>query len=469
MKSTKLYSSKLRYPGPPLNDLKRSSAPTDIRSRARRALRISSHHRICYDRHTSPVSSPASYPSPLPNDFTLPPFPSPITASGSTSKLRAHQRWSWRPLLAVLDNSPIFWLVMYFLFNLSLTLFNKSVLINFPFPYSLTALHALCTTVGSSFVLRSHNPPVSGGKYPNPWATLNWKEIFVVLAFSILFTINIAMSNISLDLVTVPFHQVVRASTPLFTILWSKFLLGSKSSRPKLISLIPVIAGVGFATYGDYYFTLWGFFLTLLGTVLAALKTVVTNILQSPSDCEDSTFVSRPLKLSTILNQFFHPRPALPRLSPLEHLHLLSPLACIQSIFLAYMTGELSKMCHFVLHHCSYLQRSLFIMNGMLAFGLNVTSFGANKRVGAVAMSVAANVKQVLTVVCAVAVFNLNMSPTNAVGIALTLCGGAWYTVVELREKKRAKFIQESGTSNAAIRMGAMNRHNNEKLNLIPA
>ena len=34
-------------------------------------------------------------------------------------------------------------------------------------------------------------------------------------------------------------------------------------------------------TYGDYYFTAWGLILTLLGTFLAALKTVVTNVIQT--------------------------------------------------------------------------------------------------------------------------------------------------------------------------------------------
>jgi hypothetical protein len=38
-------------------------------------------------------------------------------------------------------------------------------------------------------------------------------------------------------------------------------------------------------------------------------------------------------------------------------------------------------------------------MNGAIAFGLNVVSFTANKKTGALTMSVAANVKQVLTIV----------------------------------------------------------------------
>lgn len=36
--------------------------------------------------------------------------------------------------------------------------------------------------------------------------------------------------------------------------------------------MIPIVAGVGLATYGDYYCTVLGFALTLLGVVLAAVK-----------------------------------------------------------------------------------------------------------------------------------------------------------------------------------------------------
>ena len=41
-----------------------------------------------------------------------------------------------------------FWLLLYFCFNLALTLFNKMVLVKFPFPYTLTAIHALFGSIG---------------------------------------------------------------------------------------------------------------------------------------------------------------------------------------------------------------------------------------------------------------------------------------------------------------------------------
>ena len=65
--------------------------------------------------------------------------------------------------------------------------------------------------------------------------------------------------------------------TPLFTIILSVVLLHKRYSRATYLSLCPVMIGVFFATYGDYYFTAWGFILTLFGTLLAALKTIVRS------------------------------------------------------------------------------------------------------------------------------------------------------------------------------------------------
>lgn len=129
-----------------------------------------------------------------------------------------------------------------------------------------------------------------------------------------------------------------------------------------------------------------GFILTLLGTVLAALKTIATNVLQTPATFDDYSRLSTPLRL---FHRYLHPQPTLSTWSSLEYLHFLSPLAFVQSLALAYLTGELGTMYHHTLHHLDYTQQLYLLANGVLAFGLNITSFGANKRLGAVTMSVA--------------------------------------------------------------------------------
>lgn len=92
-------------------------------------------------------------------------------------------------------DTPAAWLMLYFAFNLGLTLFNKLVLQGFPFPWTLTAIQMLSGTIGTQIAL-------SRGFFTQ--ARLTTKENGVMLAFSGLYTINIAVSNLSLHLVSVP-------------------------------------------------------------------------------------------------------------------------------------------------------------------------------------------------------------------------------------------------------------------------
>jgi hypothetical protein len=88
-----------------------------------------------------------------------------------------------------------FWLILYFILNLALTLYNKVLLASFPFPYTLTAVHALFGLVGgTSLRLQNVYQPKS------LWGS----DHIVLVAFSILYSVNIAVSNASLGLVTVP-------------------------------------------------------------------------------------------------------------------------------------------------------------------------------------------------------------------------------------------------------------------------
>lgn len=161
-----------------------------------------------------------------------------------------------------------------------------------------------------------------------------------------------------------------------------------------------MVLGVAFATFGDYDYTMLGFVLTVLGTALAAIKTVVTNRVQ----------VGR-LKLH-----------------PLDLLLRMSPLAFIQTLIYSYITGEMAEVSEFYHTRLTGSLLVVLLINGVIAFFLNVVSFTANKKTSALTMTVAGNVKQVLSIVLAVVIFNLHISFMNLAGIMLTLAGGAWYT-----------------------------------------
>ena len=104
-----------------------------------------------------------------------------------------------------------------------------------------------------------------------------------------------------------------------------------------------------------------GFFLTVLGTVLAAIKTVVTNRVQ----------VGR-LKLH-----------------PLDLLLRMSPLAFLQTMLYSYATGEMVHVQEYCRTNLTVNVFFALLLNGIIAFFLNVVSFTANKKTSALTMTVA--------------------------------------------------------------------------------
>ncbi|TIC64851.1 TPT-domain-containing protein [Wallemia mellicola] len=173
-----------------------------------------------------------------------------------------------------------------------------------------------------------------------------------------------------------------------------------------------VMIGIAIMTYGEIDYTIIGLVLTFAGTILAAIKTVVTNLMQT--------------------GQRF-------QLHPLDLLFRLSPLALIQCVGYALYTEEYFEVYKDLWPMPNvYKTVLLILLNGAIAFGLNVVSFVANKKVGPLTISVAANIKQVLTVILSFFFFEVAITGVSFSGIVVALLGGVWYGKVEYTEKKRA-------------------------------
>ena len=110
----------------------------------------------------------------------------------------------------------------------------------FPYPWSLTAIHSLCAVIGCYIAEKKG--------YFKTTVKLGQKENLVLFGFSTLYTINIAISNVSLNLVSVPLHQVIRSLTPLFTIAISLIFFKKSFKTLTYLSLVPVILGIALAT-----------------------------------------------------------------------------------------------------------------------------------------------------------------------------------------------------------------------------
>ena len=149
-----------------------------------------------------------------------------------------------------------------------------------------------------------------------------------------------------------------------------------------------------FRTYGDYSFSYVGLLFTLLGTLAAATKSVVTHILQR-SD------ISTPIPLPVVSpphspSDDEHKREKAVdsfqaiKLHPLDLLLRMAPFAVVQCIAYAYLSGEMQRMsAREDLNLWDQGLTATLVFNGSLAFAMNVVSLMANKTAGPLAMAVA--------------------------------------------------------------------------------
>jgi Triose-phosphate Transporter family len=316
--------------------------------------------------------------------------------------------------------------------------------VDFRYPYFLSAVHMACNAIGSQLVFWSlerhqqkhlqHNDSNDesngngsgsngGSSSSSNWVTalmgpivrqkLDDKGKRLILAFSVIFSLNIAIGNVSLKYVSVNFNQVMRSLVPAITIAMG-LALGKKISMRLQLAVVPIIVGVAMACFGDMSYTALGFFYTMLCIILAALKVVASGEMLTGSA----------------------------KLHPVDLLGHMAPLALIQCIIISFITGEIQSIAS---RWSTELSPSVDIypmavvwFSGILSFSLNICSLQANKLTSPLTLCIAANVKQVLMIAMSTLLFHIEITPLNGAGIFIVLCGSARYSYVADVEQSQA-------------------------------
>jgi drug/metabolite transporter (DMT)-like permease len=275
---------------------------------------------------------------------------------------------------------------------------------SFTFPITLSLIHMVCSSVGSYFVMRA-----SGIRMQS----LSGAENIPIVLFSVLFTANIVVGNSALRWVNVSLVQVVRSLIPGITMVLSTRLLGKSYTRQYYYIIGLVCFGVTIASLGEVEFNALGFSLTLLVCFLSSLKSVMTN-----------KFLVGKLQ--------FH---------PFELLFRMSSLASIQMAIVGWWleSEDVGEWWSVVSDEEGSIDPQAFGLalaaNGAMAFLLNYSNFMTTKKTSALTVTVAGNVKHILTIVLSIVVFQNPISFMNGLGTVITLVGAILYSGYDYARK----------------------------------
>lgn len=331
-----------------------------------------------------------------------------------------------RPLLLLLLPTCSFWLITWTVNNIGVTLLNKTVfkVVDFKYPFFLSFVHMACNSIGSQMVFRSlaydnrrlradvHAAP---GVIQSSLGKIARKELDpkgrkLILGFSVIFTLNIAIGNMSLRHVSVNFNQVMRSLVPAITMVMG-LMLGKQIPLRRQLSVLPVVIGVAMACFGDMDYSPLGFFYTVCCILLAALKVVASGEILTGAM----------------------------KLHPVDLLGHMAPLAMVQCIVISCFTGEMSSiMARWETDlnpMVSWKPTTCILISGIVSFSLNIASLMANKLTSPLTLCIAANVKQVLMIALSTILFNVEITPLNGAGIVVVLLGSARYSYVSVMEK----------------------------------
>ncbi|KAK1322598.1 hypothetical protein QJS10_CPA03g00365 [Acorus calamus] len=293
---------------------------------------------------------------------------------------------------------------LWYLFNIYFNIYNKQVLKVFPFPVTITTAQFAIGTVLVMFMWTFN-------LYKRP--KISSSQLVAILPLAIVHTLGNLFTNMSLGKVAVSFTHTIKAMEPFFSVVLSAMFLGEFPTIWVVLSLLPIVGGVGLASLTEASFNWAGFW--------SAMASNVTN--QSRNVLSKKFMVKKEESLDNIT---------------------LFSIITIMSLFLLIPAALFMEGVKFT---PSYLQsaglnlKEVYVralLAGLCFHAYQQVSYMILQRVSPVTHSVGNCVKRVVVIVTSVLFFRSPVSPINSLGTGVALAGVFLYSRVKRIKPKKA-------------------------------
>eukprot|EP00249_Psilotum_nudum_P010566 c22617_g1_i2 orf=556-2184(-) len=309
----------------------------------------------------------------------------------------------------------LFYVLVWYTFSTSLTLYNKELLGadlgRFPAPLLMNTIHfsmqAVISTLMLQFCCHSLRPPVR----------MSWRDYFLrVFPLAIATALDINFSNVSFVSISVTFATMCKSAAPVFLLLFA-FLFKLEAPSFKLLGIIAIISvGILLTVTKETQFNLGGFILVMLAAVMSGFRWTVMQILLQNEEYGLS--------------------------NPFAAMQYLTPIMAIVTGMCSIATEPWRKLgqTHYFDSPLHIFGSSLLmLLGGSLAFFMVLAEYLLISETSALTLMVAGIVKEVVTIVVAIFFFHDSFTVSKAVGLVIIIFGISlfnWYKYQRIVEGK---------------------------------
>jgi len=293
----------------------------------------------------------------------------------------------------------------YALSSISIIIFNKSVFSTFGFrsPVFVCLVH-LSVSLFLVVLLKA----LGRIDYPD----FDHRVFKRMIPLSLCFVGNILLGLLGTKLINVPMFTTLRRLTALFILMLTWYRTGNVPSLGVATSVTLLITGAIIAGYNDLYFDLVGYSVVLLNNL------ATTGYLQQTKDVKE--------ELSSFGLLFYNSMISLPIL-----------------FIWAHFTNEFNYVYNFEQLNSGFFQL-FFVLAGVMAFALNITTAWCTQTNGPLTTSVTGQTKNLVTTVVGALVFDdFSYNHLLAAGIVVSITGSFLYAYIKYRAKYRSATLQK--------------------------
>ncbi|KAG1666122.1 hypothetical protein FOA52_010912 [Chlamydomonas sp. UWO 241] len=311
------------------------------------------------------------------------------------------------------------YILLWYALNVGFNLLNKSIFKYFPFPWTVSTVHVV---VGLAYCMAMY---AIGLKDASFGRVITKKEFGAIFGPASMHAIGHVAANLSFAAVAISLTHTVKTLEPAFNVVLSSLVLGQSTPLPAVLSLIPIIVGVGLASAGELSFNWMGFLTAMASNLTFSFRAVWSKVAMATTKIESTALYAYTTLISVIICT---PLALIAEGSTLQRGRRSSVVTCTPLALIAEGSPLQAGVDTAIAKVGAQQFWGDLLMVGLLYHLYNQFAFNTLQRVSPVSHGVCNVVKRIAIIFSSVVFFNQVMTTQALVGTSIAIFGTYLYT-----------------------------------------